>query len=107
MKLDAPQPPDVIMIVGVNGSGKTTTVGKLCRFFSEQGRRVVLVDDFCVSGKSWEMARAQLPAGVEVLPFRVPHQTHDVSLGLRVGYRCLFQDGCDNAVDKAVIDLDR
>ncbi|MBM3854741.1 MAG: hypothetical protein FJ399_16575 [Verrucomicrobia bacterium] len=32
-------------------------------------RRVLLVDDFCVSGKSWEMARAQLPAGVEVLPF--------------------------------------
>jgi ribonuclease BN (tRNA processing enzyme) len=24
--------------------------------------------------------------GVEVFPFRVPHQTHDTSLGLRVGY---------------------
>jgi len=24
--------------------------------------------------------------GIEVFPFRVPHQTHDVSLGLRVGY---------------------
>jgi fused signal recognition particle receptor len=34
--------PEVIMIVGVNGSGKTTTVGKLCRHFSSQGKRVVV-----------------------------------------------------------------
>jgi ribonuclease BN (tRNA processing enzyme) len=26
-------------------------------------------------------------AGVEVFPFRVPHQTHDVSLGLKVAYQ--------------------
>lgn len=34
-----------------------------------------------------------LIAGIEVLPFRVPHQTHEVSLGLEVGYdgkRILF-----------------
>jgi len=37
-----PSPPLVVMIVGVNGSGKTTTVGKLCRFFSDQGQRVVV-----------------------------------------------------------------
>jgi len=32
-------------------------------------RRVLLVDDVYVSGKSWHAARALLPAGVEVLPF--------------------------------------
>jgi len=37
-----PQSPLVVMIVGVNGSGKTTTVGKLCRFFADQGQRVVV-----------------------------------------------------------------
>jgi fused signal recognition particle receptor len=37
-----PQRPLVIMIVGVNGSGKTTTVGKLCRLFADQGQRVVV-----------------------------------------------------------------
>jgi fused signal recognition particle receptor len=37
-----PQSPLVVMIVGVNGSGKTTTIGKLCRFFADQGRRVVV-----------------------------------------------------------------
>ncbi len=35
-------PPLVVMVVGVNGSGKTTTVGKLCRYFSDQGQRVVV-----------------------------------------------------------------
>jgi xanthine phosphoribosyltransferase len=32
-------------------------------------RRVLLVDDVWVSGKSWHAARACLPAAVEVLPF--------------------------------------
>lgn len=32
-------------------------------------RRVLLVDDVYVSGKSWRAARALLPVGVEVLPF--------------------------------------
>ena len=34
--------PLVVMIVGVNGSGKTTTIGKLCRLFADQGQRVVV-----------------------------------------------------------------
>jgi xanthine phosphoribosyltransferase len=32
-------------------------------------KRVLLVDDVYVSGKSWQAARALLPADVEVLPF--------------------------------------
>lgn len=32
-------------------------------------KRVLLVDDVYVSGRSWHAARAQLPAAVEVLPF--------------------------------------
>jgi fused signal recognition particle receptor len=35
-------PPLVVMVVGVNGSGKTTTVGKLCRLFADAGQRVVV-----------------------------------------------------------------
>jgi len=34
--------PAVLMIVGVNGSGKTTTVGKLAHRFRQEGRRVLL-----------------------------------------------------------------
>ncbi|MFI5357909.1 MAG: phosphoribosyltransferase [Opitutales bacterium] len=32
-------------------------------------RRILLVDDVHVSGRSWQRARAALPAAVEVLPF--------------------------------------
>jgi len=34
--------PHVILVVGVNGSGKTTTIGKLAARFSAEGRRVML-----------------------------------------------------------------
>lgn len=34
--------PTVIMLVGVNGSGKTTTAGKLARRFREEGKSVIL-----------------------------------------------------------------
>jgi fused signal recognition particle receptor len=35
-------PPAVIMVVGVNGSGKTTTIGKLAQRFRDEGRSVLL-----------------------------------------------------------------
>jgi fused signal recognition particle receptor len=33
----------VVLIVGVNGSGKTTSIGKLARFYRSRGRKVMLV----------------------------------------------------------------
>jgi signal recognition particle subunit SRP54 len=39
----ASEPPTVVMLVGLQGSGKTTTCGKLGRLFKEQGKRVLLV----------------------------------------------------------------
>jgi len=38
----AESPPTVIMVVGVNGVGKTTTIGKLSFRFRQQGKRVLL-----------------------------------------------------------------
>ena len=34
--------PHVILLVGVNGSGKTTTAGKLARYFQDQGKSVMM-----------------------------------------------------------------
>jgi fused signal recognition particle receptor len=34
--------PHVILVVGVNGTGKTTSIGKLAHFYKEQGNSVVL-----------------------------------------------------------------
>ena len=39
----AGQPPTVLMLVGLQGSGKTTTAGKLARLLREKGRRPLLV----------------------------------------------------------------
>lgn len=36
------KPPVVVMVVGVNGSGKTTSIGKLTRRFQSEGRSVLL-----------------------------------------------------------------
>ncbi len=42
LALDPAKRPHVILVVGVNGSGKTTTIGKLAQRFREDGKRVVL-----------------------------------------------------------------
>jgi fused signal recognition particle receptor len=36
------QPPAVVLVVGVNGTGKTTTIGKLARLYRSQGHGVLL-----------------------------------------------------------------
>src|ERR1700751_2453248 len=40
--IDAAQKPLVILVVGLNGSGKTTTIGKLAAKLSAEGRKVML-----------------------------------------------------------------
>jgi fused signal recognition particle receptor len=40
--IDRSQRPFVILVVGVNGSGKTTTIGKLARHLKQQGLEVML-----------------------------------------------------------------
>lgn len=45
---DTPQQPEelpkpyVVLVVGVNGVGKTTTIGKLANYYSKQGKKVLL-----------------------------------------------------------------
>ena len=59
LRIDAQQRPFVILTVGVNGVGKTTTIGKLARRFQAQGLDVVLAagDTFRAAAveqlKSW------------------------------------------------------
>lgn len=42
MQIDEPRLLTVVLVVGVNGSGKTTTIAKLARLYKERGRKVVL-----------------------------------------------------------------
>jgi fused signal recognition particle receptor len=40
--IDPAHKPHVVLMVGVNGSGKTTTIGKMAKFYREQGLKVSL-----------------------------------------------------------------
>ncbi|MGQ0554224.1 MAG: signal recognition particle-docking protein FtsY [Planctomycetota bacterium] len=88
-------PPHVILVVGVNGSGKTTSIAKLARLHQREGRRVMLaacdtfraaaVEQLSIwaerlgvpiikrptgsdpSGLAFEAAEAALRAGVDLL----------------------------------------
>jgi fused signal recognition particle receptor len=42
LELDPAHRPHVVLVVGVNGTGKTTTIGKLAQQYREQGRRAVM-----------------------------------------------------------------
>lgn len=42
LHIDEPRILTVVLVVGVNGSGKTTTIGKLAHRYKKQGRKVVL-----------------------------------------------------------------
>jgi fused signal recognition particle receptor len=41
--LEQPREITVVLVVGVNGSGKTTSIGKLSKYYQGSGRKVVLV----------------------------------------------------------------
>lgn len=41
-ELDISTHPSIILVIGVNGVGKTTTIGKLAKQLSDQGKRVIL-----------------------------------------------------------------
>ena len=70
--LDAANKPHVILMVGVNGTGKTTTIGKLAHRYAGEGKNVVLAagDTFRAAAidqlKIWgERAGAPVIAGKE------------------------------------------
>jgi fused signal recognition particle receptor len=42
LKLETEKKPFVILMVGVNGVGKTTTIGKMAKQFQQQGKKVML-----------------------------------------------------------------
>jgi fused signal recognition particle receptor len=40
--IEAARPPTVILVVGVNGSGKTTSIAKLAKYYMDDGKKVLL-----------------------------------------------------------------
>ena len=70
--LDLSTTPSVVLIIGVNGVGKTTSIGKLANRYKKQGKRVLL----CAADTFRAAAADQLEiwadrAGVEIVRSRV------------------------------------
>ena len=65
---DNPSPPKVILVVGVNGSGKTTSIAKLAYSLKNEGKRVILVaaDTFRAAAID-QLKRLGVMVGVDVV----------------------------------------
>lgn len=63
----APKPPTVILVVGVNGTGKTTSIGKLSWWFKQQGKKVLIAagDTFRAAAESQLRIWAEERVGVD------------------------------------------
>ena len=61
LAIEATHKPFVILVAGVNGTGKTTTIGKLAKRFVREGRTVMMAagDTFraATRSNSWEYGR--------------------------------------------------
>jgi fused signal recognition particle receptor len=42
LEIDSKKSPFVILVVGINGVGKTTTIGKIAKYYSQQGKSIIL-----------------------------------------------------------------
>jgi signal recognition particle subunit SRP54 len=78
----ATQPPAVILMAGLQGAGKTTTVGKLGKFLKEKQRKKVLVVS-CDIYRPAAIAQLQTvasQAGVEFFPSTIEQRPVDIAL---------------------------
>jgi fused signal recognition particle receptor len=90
--------PGVVLVVGVNGSGKTTTVGKISRILVAEDRSVVLgaADTFRAAAVD-QLATWGERVGVEVV--RGPEGTDPASVAFDA-----VKEGVDRAVDTVIVD---
>ena len=73
-----PNPPTVIMLVGLQGSGKTTTAGKLANLLRKQGKKPLLVA--CDVYRPAAIKQLQVVGGQLNIPVFANEQTKDVVL---------------------------
>ncbi len=97
-KESAASPPEIIMVAGVNGSGKTTTVAKLAHHYAVQGRKVIVVSaDTYRDAASEQLEIWAGKAGVDIVTSQLGQDgasvAYDaVSRALAQGYDCVLID---------------
>ena len=92
-EVDPRRIPYVMLLVGVQGSGKTTTAGKLALFYRSRGYRVGLVTTDTYRPAAYEQLY-QLAKQVGALFYRWPEGVRDpIKLGV-LGVKWLREQGC-------------
>ena len=94
----APKPPTVIMMVGLQGAGKTTHAGKLALMYKKQGKRPLLVacDVYRPAAiKQLEVVGAQIDVpvfqmGDKESPVKIAQE--GIKLAMQKGYDMVFVD---------------
>ncbi len=92
-QIEPPKKPWTIMMVGVQGSGKTTTCGKLARFYKKRGYRVGLVCADTYRPAAYEQLR-QLAEQVGVEFYGEKDSKDPIGIAQR-GVKELLERGCD------------
>jgi signal recognition particle subunit SRP54 len=84
---------NVILLVGIQGSGKTTTVGKLCQFYKSKGYKVAaLTTDTYRPGAYEQLVQLTEPIGVKC--YGNPKEKNAVKIGVHETKRAM-NDGYD------------
>ncbi len=89
----ATEPPAVILMAGLQGSGKTTTVGKLARLLKAQKKKVLVVSCDVYRPAAIEQLQAvAAQAGVDFLPSATGEKPVDIARRAREHARLRFYD---------------
>jgi len=90
----AAQPPAVIMMAGLQGAGKTTTVGKLARFLKERKKKSVMVvsADVYRPAAIKQLETLAQNVGVEFFPSTAEQDPVDIAKGAIEAARRKFLD---------------
>jgi len=84
---------NVILLVGIQGSGKTTTVGKLCQFYKSKGYKVAaLTTDTYRPGAYEQLVQLTEPIGVKC--YGNPKEKNAVKIGVHETKKAM-NDGYD------------
>lgn len=112
----AARPPTVVMVVGVNGTGKTTSVGKLAKWLQEGGRKKVILaaaDTFRAAATEQLSIWAER-AGVEIVrhghgadPAAVVHDAAEAAVARGADYLLIDTAGRLHTRENLMRELDK
>jgi signal recognition particle subunit SRP54 len=89
----ATQPPAVLLLAGLQGSGKTTTAGKLARLLREQKKKVALVScDVYRPAAIEQLKTVSAQAGAEFIPSAATEKPVDIARRALEVARTGYQD---------------